>query len=434
MKGLDAISVKQAVSAGETVNVRLDGTTPGPFRETRNGWMVLGVVWGACAVYLGMHLRQGWTPCDAGVLAQSAERVLQGQLPHRDFQEIYTGGLTYLNALAFRFFGTDLFSLRIPFFLFFVGWVPAVYSIARRLAQPITAGAITLLGVSWGPVVYPEAMASWYNLFFATWGVLALLRYSETRRQTWLWVAGLCAGLSFLVKLSGLYFVFAALLFFVFREQVDAGTERKNSPQATQTNWFYQLFRGAGLLVFLFGLTITISAIPAVGDYIYFVLPSACLVAFLLWAGRVRSSIGSLTRIRRLLSMALPFLAAAFLPVGAFLAWYVHEGALADWYRGTFLGPIPREYWAGGPVGLLILSYGIVPLVLALLLAYDSNRFSRRFARVAVPVGLGAVLLAAWKGVSILFDNRSFCAHLGAIDCGGRAVLPDGGSQSGKAG
>ena len=52
-------------------------------------------------------------PFDDGALAQSAERLLQGQLPHRDFDEIYTGGLTFLNAGAFRLFGISLWSLRL---------------------------------------------------------------------------------------------------------------------------------------------------------------------------------------------------------------------------------------------------------------------------------------------------------------------------------
>src|SRR4051812_31709263 len=50
------------------------------------------------STWLWIHLTRGWIPHDDGALAQSAERVLQGQLPHRDFDELYTGGLTFLNA------------------------------------------------------------------------------------------------------------------------------------------------------------------------------------------------------------------------------------------------------------------------------------------------------------------------------------------------
>ena len=54
------------------------------------------------ALYLAWQLDRGWVAHDEGTLAQSAERLLQGELPHRDFDELYTGGLTWLNAAAFR--------------------------------------------------------------------------------------------------------------------------------------------------------------------------------------------------------------------------------------------------------------------------------------------------------------------------------------------
>src|SRR5215813_10887577 len=64
------------------------------------------------ALYAARDLKRGWVPSDEGTFGQSAERVLQGELPHKDFDEGYTGGLTYLNALAFRVLGTNLASLR----------------------------------------------------------------------------------------------------------------------------------------------------------------------------------------------------------------------------------------------------------------------------------------------------------------------------------
>src|SRR3989454_5257856 len=59
-------------------------------------WLVLGVAWVLGAAVGGHYLTRGWVPHDAGSLAQSAERVLAGELPHRDFDEIYTGGASLL--------------------------------------------------------------------------------------------------------------------------------------------------------------------------------------------------------------------------------------------------------------------------------------------------------------------------------------------------
>jgi len=160
------------------------------------GWMihllVLGAVLAIATVYVGVHIGKGWVPADDGILGQSALRVMQGQLPHRDFAEIYTGGLSVIHAVAFRVFGVSLMSLRLCAFLFFLAWIPAVYYVALRFTKALPAGLITLVAVAWSYPNYPAAMPSWYNLFLATFGAAALLRYVEARRLRWLFVAGVC--------------------------------------------------------------------------------------------------------------------------------------------------------------------------------------------------------------------------------------------------
>ncbi len=372
----------------------LASETAGPFRETRPGWLVLAVVWVASAAYLAMYLRQGWTAFDAGMLAQEALRTLHGQVPHRDFGDLYTGALPYLDALAFRLSGVNLFSLRIPLFLFFLGWVPSLYFIARRFAAPVAAGAVTLLAVAWSVPNYPEAMPSWYNLYFATWGVLALLRYVEIKRGKWLWLAGLCGGLSFLLKISGLYFIAAALLFFVFREQLVA---RNGEAEADRGGIAYPLFVTGGLTLFLALLTSLIAQRPTAGDFFQFVLPSACLVAFLLWEAWRAPWGSSPARFGHLFRETLPFLAGALAPVLVFLLWFASRGALRAWFTGVFIQPAVRTHWSAYDAISVAALVGLLPAALIVVGALDAGRFARRLARWAGPVVLAALLFAAWK-------------------------------------
>src|ERR1700751_431412 len=88
------------------------------------------LVWLLSIAYLVATINRGWIPYDDGALGQSAERVLGGEIPHVDFTDPYTGGLTFLNALTFRVLGVKLIWLRLPLFVLFVIWVPAVYAIA----------------------------------------------------------------------------------------------------------------------------------------------------------------------------------------------------------------------------------------------------------------------------------------------------------------
>ncbi|MEA1927778.1 MAG: hypothetical protein U9N73_06190, partial [Candidatus Auribacterota bacterium] len=118
-------------------------------------------------------------------MAQAAERVLNGELPHQDFDDIYTGGLAFLHAIAFRVFGLRLLSLRLVLLFFSLVFIGAVYRIASRVASPIIAGFITLLCLSWSLPNYFAGLPSWYNLFFTTFGILTLLKYLETRVKYW---------------------------------------------------------------------------------------------------------------------------------------------------------------------------------------------------------------------------------------------------------
>jgi len=57
-------------------------------------------------------LMTGWFPQDEGQIGQAAERFLQGELPHRDFDDMYTGLLTVLHALTFKVLGVRTESTR----------------------------------------------------------------------------------------------------------------------------------------------------------------------------------------------------------------------------------------------------------------------------------------------------------------------------------
>ena len=177
---------------------------PASAARTR-AWLVATLLVGG--VYLGFYLNRMWYPHDEGALGQTAERVLAGEVPHRDFDEPYTGLLTYVHAAAFATFGIRLPVLRIPLFIMTMLWLVAVFRIALRSTGPPGAAAVALVALAWSVPNYPASMPSWYNLFFATFGAAALLRWEETRLPRWLVLAGIAGGISFLFKLSGLFFI-----------------------------------------------------------------------------------------------------------------------------------------------------------------------------------------------------------------------------------
>src|SRR6266498_3220023 len=306
-----------------------------PARRVSRRFIFL-LVWLVSAVYVFPFRLRGWIPTDEGAFGHSAERVLNGEMPHRDFPEIYTGGLSFWNALALRVFGLRLTSLRLALFLCFLAFVPAVFAIASRFGPPLLSGLITLLAVAWSLPNYFAGSVSWYNLFLATWGTLALLRHVETGQRRWLFLTGVLAGISCLFKVIGAYFIASSLLFLLYREQqisVSPGRvagQRRLSP--------FLLFQAAGLSLFLVVLLLTVREQPGEMEFLNFLVPAATICSFLIWREYQEDGGPFARRFSMLMRLILPLVAGALLPILLFLIPFALNGALGVLTRGVIAG------------------------------------------------------------------------------------------------
>jgi hypothetical protein len=360
--------------------------------------VVLVAILMIAGLYVGPRISSAWVPADDGILAQSAVRVLQGQLPHRDFTEIYTGGLSVIHALAFRIFGVNLLSMRICVFLFFLAWIPALYSIALRFTSALGAGLIALVAVAWSYPNYPSAMPSWYNLFFATFGAAAMLRYLDVRQRRWLFVAGVCGGVSILIKIIGAYYVAGALLFLAFLEQNEAREDTE------KTSWAYPMFSASALLVFLGTLVYVVHARLTLTEFYHFVLPSAAVVGMIVLGER---NAGGTTaeRFRALFGLVLPFVGGVLAPIVIFLTPYILSGALSSFFSGVAGSVMER---ASGlavirPAPLQCALY-LLPLIGLLAAAMYWEKFQG--AAVGVAIGMGAVVIVVRATQSMTILSR----------------------------
>jgi hypothetical protein len=294
------------------------------------------------ALYMARELKRGWVPSDEGTLSECAERVMRGELPHRDYHEGYTGVLSYLNAAAFRVFGTNLASMRYMLFLFFLAWVPAFYYTASKFVSAPLAGALTLLAVAWGPPTYAAALPSWYNLFFATFGLAALLRYIEVQTGRWLLLAGVCGGISVLFKLPGLYFVAGTLLFLVYREQLAPSAK----PNDRREIWVYRGFVVASILLYEVLIFLLLRNLANSATYLYFWVPELAIGAAVVWheiyASRNRSH-----RFQFLLCEVLLFAAGVAIPIALFLVPYLLTGSVGFLVRDIFTLSSQLIQWIG---------------------------------------------------------------------------------------
>jgi len=347
------------------------------------------LLWLLSVAYAAVTLQRGWIPYDDGALGQAAERLLHGEIPHRDFIDPYTGGLAFLDALVFKICGAKLIWLRLPLFLVFVLWIPAVYTIARQFLNSLASAGVTLVSVAWSIPNYPAAMPSWFNMYLATFGLLALVKYIRKPAVRWLVLAGLAGGCSFLFKSVGLYFIFAVLLFFVFREQ-SLSRMTGGPPQRTLVYLAFLTICLALFIVALFKLVINVAE-PS--DFLHFVFPSFAIAVLLLARERTSSCLPSLARFRSLFQMAFPFLLSAAIPIALFLAYYWRHHAVSALLHGVFVGPLLRVYYSRKPPPDVLTEF---PALIALLFFVEAASLKERirsFLSIILLIGATLVLL-----------------------------------------
>ena len=302
--------------------------------RTAERWLPLIVILLA-GVLLASDLNQGWVPYDEGLLGQAAERVLAGQVPHRDYDDPYTGALAYLHAAFFSVGSHAATTLRIPLFLFTLPWVAALYAIARRFVPPIGAALVTITAVVWSVPNYPASVPSWFNLFFATFGALALLRGLETGQRHWLVLAGIAGGISFLFKLSGIFYLLGggiALIATSYQSKADG------LPPATRS--------GAALVAMILILVLVVLAVPIIragtGETVRFLVPLGALFAALIWREWTHGGTTVRERGRALFGALGPFVLGALLVLIVYVAFLLATGAVSQTIDGVLIKPFRR--------------------------------------------------------------------------------------------
>lgn len=361
---------------------------PAPSRLAVFG--VLAVVWLVIGAYSIRFVDRGWVPQDEGLLGHTAERVLAGELPHRDFDDTYTGGLAMLHGLAFRVFGVELVSIRWLFFGFALSFVPALYAIALRAARPSVAGLVTLVCFAWSVPNFFAALPSWYVLFFATFGAVAILRHIETGRSRWLFVAGLCGGAAMTIKIVALYYIAAVLLFLLFREQL---LSRRAATAAATRSITWSLVVTGAMVSFTSVLVVLIRRDLGLPEILNCVVPGAIIAAVLIRNEWVVARGSLISRVRRLCGLLLPFVAGVVLPTALFTVPYLMSDSFGSLLLGVFVLPTKRLQFGTDTFPQIASLLFVVPVALLLAIGYYQGRLSRLLAAGGLLIATAALFV-----------------------------------------
>jgi dolichyl-phosphate-mannose-protein mannosyltransferase len=188
----------------EMASVRLEEERPDVLNKRASAWkevlpILLTLVAGL--VCYGLFVNRGLGLSVIGYSIAPTERMLQGEVPYRDFLFNYTPGILWVNALLMKALGTTLMATRIGLFVFKLATLLLLYYLGRRLTNRWAALVPVTLALAWAGHqqifnVYPDQ----YLVLFALAGLLCMLKYDQTNRVGWLFVCGLATGTVFLFK------------------------------------------------------------------------------------------------------------------------------------------------------------------------------------------------------------------------------------------
>ncbi len=341
-----------------------------------------------------------WTPSDEGVLAQGAERVMRGELPHRDFAGLWSGGLDYLNAAAFRLLGVRLATLRVVVLIAWLLGLSAMFVAARRMLAVWTAGALTVCAALWTLRLSPHPLPSWYTLVLGLFGVAAVLQCMQTKHRRWLVAAGAAAGASIAVKIVGLYFIAAVVMLFVWQVQDDVEAVPAGRRSAARG---YAWMITAGLLGFLALVAQLVRSEFSVNAALYFLVPNLLLVYALL-AREWRLPAGvERARFAAFFSLAIPFAAGAALAMIVWLWPYMRDHAIADLLRGLFVTPRLRLKLVTYPLpGLRSAAMSVAPFIALIVGAPFVRKPLRTNDHAALAIVVAGTVAFAYDGSPVV--------------------------------
>jgi len=197
---------------------------------------------------LGWYHDRTWWERDEGQLVHVAERILNGEVLHRDVQDVRPGYVNFINAAALYLFGPSLLSLRYPLALIALAQSVLVFFLFRSQGA-IMAGTLSLSSVTLGVLHFLNPNHHWYALFFTVLLICHLIWTPRTNRW-YLPLAGLLIVTVGLTRhLTGAFVGMGTLSFLLLTESQESA-----APLPFHKQWMGRLLCGSMLALLSFYL------------------------------------------------------------------------------------------------------------------------------------------------------------------------------------
>jgi hypothetical protein len=175
---------------------------------------LLAVLAVTALVYGALFNRESVLSYSIGYNLYSAERLLAGEVPYRDFHTLYPPATVYLNAALFKWLGVSLYNALLGVFIFKTLTGLFIYLSGRDVLPRSWALAVATLALVWlrpnGPF---KAVPMHYGALFLAVALWLLLKQRRAPRSTLLFAAGGALGVLATFKHNiGAYALIGALV------------------------------------------------------------------------------------------------------------------------------------------------------------------------------------------------------------------------------
>lgn len=179
----------------------------------------------ASTLFLCFSLSESVGCYDEGLVTFAADRILNGDIPHKDFWAIYVPGQFYTIALLFKLFGTSLFVARLYDIFITSGLCLVVFILAKNLSSKRIAFLAWLLALLWVDATSSFNAPDDPALLFGLISLLLFHKYFlKENKRIGLVLSGLFVGIATCFRHDFGFYIFIAqlipLLFFSNKNKI----------------------------------------------------------------------------------------------------------------------------------------------------------------------------------------------------------------------
>jgi 4-amino-4-deoxy-L-arabinose transferase-like glycosyltransferase len=170
-------------------------------------------------VYLFIFVRVLWRVGDEGLVVYGAQLVAEGNLPYRDFFEVFGPGSFYWLALFFKVFGTSFFVARMVLLITGAVIVILIYWMTRRIYHGSFDMLPSLFFLIVGIPLWPATNHHWDSILFALLAIALFFLWQDKGNNFYLFASGMLSGVtSCFIQQKGLLLILALIVTVVVNE------------------------------------------------------------------------------------------------------------------------------------------------------------------------------------------------------------------------